>query len=216
MRPIRACLLPLAMLLVAGASGCGDDDPGQPAPEGPSWESTDHLMADFVTAIQEMDLDTYRAMLDPDFRLYLTQDTVDNFALPRPYFDLAEDLASTGRMFAGQPFTRPTGDVVPAITRIQFVIFEPEASWAVSPPESRIPGVTWAPFQVHMVIEQGNVGRLNVQGRIMVYLDSAEVNVHGQPQTRWTMVGLEDLTTVPQADKAAEDASWGSVKALYR
>lgn len=201
MRLTRVLMLAaLAVLVVpAGCIFSPDDGGGTPPPptELPFAGTPDQLMKNFQTVYEAMDIDGYRQVIDTDFRIYLSQDTIDEYFLPRDFFDYDEEVLITERMFSGNAITRPNGDIIPGITRIQFNIYEPVSAWETSPADHRIPNALWATYQVQFVIEQGNVGRLNIDGRINFYLTSEEVEFQGRMQTRWKMVGQEDYTSVP-------------------
>jgi len=201
MRLKRVLLLAALTVLVipAGCIFSPDDGGGEPPPPKvlPFADTPEQLMKNFQTVYEEMDIDGYRQVIDPNFKIYLSQDTITEYALPREFFDYDEEVLIAERMFSGNSLTRPNGTFVPGITRIQFNIFEPEATWETSPADHKIPNALWAPYQVQFVIEQGNVGRLNIEGRINFYLTSQEVEYQGRMQTQWKMVGQEDFTVVP-------------------
>ncbi|MFN2369779.1 MAG: hypothetical protein ABR506_01350, partial [Candidatus Krumholzibacteriia bacterium] len=161
----------------------------------PFPNSPEILMANFQTVYEEREIDGYREVIDPSFVIYLSQETIDDFSLPRAFFDYDEEVLIAERMFSGSPFIRQSGEITPGITQIQFDIFLPETVWEVSPADDRIPNALRAQYRVDFTIEQGNVGRLNIEGFIEFYLRSEQVEHQGRMQDRYWMVGQVDYTT---------------------
>ncbi len=197
---VKRILMLLAVLLLVVPAGCifsppDDPDTIKPPSDLPFANSPEQLMANFQTVYEDMDIDGYRQVIDPGFVIYLSQDTIDEYSLPREFFDYDEEVQITERMFSGNAITRPNGDIIPGITRIQFNLFQAEATWAVSPADHRIPNALWAPYRVDFTIEQGNEGRLNITGIIEFYLTSEQVTHQGREQTKYSMVGQEDRTS---------------------
>lgn len=211
-RGLALVLTLVAVLLVAPA--CDDDDPvAPPPPIGPqNWQE---LMAGFVSAYEDLDIEGYRALVHPDFRIHLSQATVDEFFLPAGTFSYDEEVLIAERMFSGQPFVRPDQSIVPGITRIAFEYFEPETAWEVAGPTDRFPGDLCAQYRVEIRIEQGNFGLLTIRGIIEFAVRNEPVERGGTLHDRWQMVGQVDYTAVA-AKRPVEDTSWGDLKALYR
>ena len=196
---VKRNLMLLAVALLVVPAGCIFSPPEDPKPVKPGEtlpfaDSPQQLMENFQTVYEDMDIDGYREVIDPDFVIYLSQDTIDEYSLPREFFDYDEEVQITERMFSGNAITRPNGDIIPGITRIQFNYFQAEAAWAVSPADHRIPNALWAPYRVDFTIDQGNEGRLNITGIIEFYLTSEQVEHQGRTQTKYTMVGQVDYT----------------------
>lgn len=197
----KRILMLLATVLLILPAGCifnpEDDDGGGGGGGGelPFPNSPEQLMANFETVYEARDIDGYREVIDPSFVIYLSQDTIDEFSLPREFFDFDEEVLIAGRMFSGSPFIRQDGNIVPGITRIQFDYFEAETTWEVSPADDRIPNALRAQYRVDFTIEQGNEGRLNIKGIIEFYLRSERVEHQGRQQDRYWMVGQVDYTT---------------------
>lgn len=201
-------------LLVLG--GCKDDEIMPPPDTPPPVGSPELLMAAFQAATEGLDIEGYRQVLDPEFAIYLSQGTIEEFSLPREYFDYDEDMLISERMFAGQAITRPNGDIIPGITRIMFHYFQAEAAWADAPDDHRFAGAVWAPFRVDLTVEQGNEGRANIKGIIEFYLSSEPVEYQGSTVRDYRMVGQVDYTNVRPAKRPTEDTAWGDLKALFR
>ncbi len=210
---LGVAVLAIAGLLVLG--GCKDEFTPPTPPETTPVTSPAQLMQNFTTAYESLDLEAYREMLDPDFAIYLSQQTIDIFSLPREFFDYDEDLALTERMFAGHAIMRPNGDIIPAITRIMFNYIQAEAAWAVAPEDHRFAGALWAPYRVDLTVEQGNEGRFSIKGIIEFYLSSEPVQHQGSTVQDYRMAGQVDYTA-NRGKRPTEDTAWGDVKALYR
>jgi hypothetical protein len=197
---VKRILMLLAVVLLIAPAGCifspdDSNDNDNTGTELPFPNTPEKLMANFQTVYENMDIDGYRQVIDPSFTIYLSQETIDEFALPREFFDYDEEVLITERMFSGNSITRPNGDIIPGITRIDFSYFQAEAAWATSPADHRIPNALWAPYRVDMTITQGTDGRLNIKGIIEFYLTSEQVEYQGRTQTKYSMVGQIDYTS---------------------
>lgn len=205
MNPLEnsACrALALTLLLVAvtlTGAGCSDDDPVVPLPPVGPW-SPEQLMADFRSVYEDRDIDGFRKVIHPDFLIFLSQSTVDEFALPREFFDFDEEAQIAERMFSGSPFIRQDGNIVPGITRIRFDYFAPETAWELAGPEDRFPLALCALYRVEIRVEQGNVGMMTIRGLIEFAVRSEQVQVNGALRDRWRMVGQVDYTDAPRFD----------------
>lgn len=201
-------------LLLLG--GCKDDEITSPPDTPPPVGSPAQLMANFQAVTEGLDIDGYREVLDPEFAIYLSQGTIDEYSLPREFFDYDEDMLISERMFSGNAITRPNGDIIPGITGITFNVCQAEAAWAVAPEDHRFAGALWAPFRVDLTVEQGNEGRMTIKGIIEFYLSSEPVDYQGSTIQNYRMVGQVDYTASRWAKRPAEDTAWGDLKALYR
>lgn len=195
---VKRNLMLLAVALLVVPAGCifsppEDTTPTKPGETLPFADSPQQLMENFQTVYEDMDIDGYREVINSDFVIYLSQDTIDEYSLPREFFDYDEEVQITERMFSGNAITRPNGDIIPGITRIQFNLFQAEEAWAVSPADHRIPNAPWAPYRVDFTIDQGSV-QLNITGIIEFYLSTEQVEHQGRTQTKYTMVGQVDYT----------------------
>lgn len=196
----KRILMLLATVLLVLPAGCifSPDDGDKPPVvinDLPFPNSPEVLMGNFQKVYEDRDIDGYREVIDPSFVIYLSQETIDDFSLPRNFFDYDEEVLIAERMFSGSPFIRQNGDITPGITRIQFNYFQPETAWEVSPADDRIPNALRAQYRVDFTIEQGNEGRLNIKGIIEFYLRSEQVEHQGRLQDRYWMVGQVDYTT---------------------
>ena len=124
-------------------------------------------------------------------------------------------MAISERIFAGNAITRPNGDIIPGITRIEFNIFQAEADWAVAAEDHDFAGAIWAPFRVDITVDQGNEGRFDINGIIEFYLGAESVEYQGSTVTNYRMVGQVDYTGYYWAKRPTEDTAWGDLKALF-
>ncbi len=203
-------ILALGACALLAVAGCGKDDPVDPIDPVLLIPDPPTLMDRFRSAYRNMDYDGYLAVIDPSFKIYLNQQTIDNFTLFHDYFNYDEDARITRNMFSGDAITRPSGDLVPGIVGIDFAYFQAEDDWSESGPDDKIPDALWAPYRVDIVVHQGSHD-LRIQGRIDFYVRAFAVG----GTTEYRMVGQVDGTGTAPA-KPIEDGSWGTVKALYR
>lgn len=190
----RALVLSLCLVAMALAgAGCREDGPADPPPfVGPA--TPEQLMADFKAAYEDLDIDGYREVIHPDFLIFLSQDTVDEFALPGPTFSYAEEMLIAERMFSGHPYVRPDQTIVPGITRFDFTYFAPETDWEEAGAEDRFPLALCAQYRVDIKVEQGNLGMVSIGGLIEFAVRNDPVEVNGALRDRWWMVGQVDYT----------------------
>ncbi len=211
---VRLIVLMFTVLLVA--SGCGDDeDPVRvetDPPIGP--ESTAELVTQFMAAYEAKDVEKYLALLDPDYLMILSDETIFRFPDVGPTLDFAEEERIHKRMFSGKSVTDPLGDLIPGVLAIGFGVFKALDDWSPSDNEDRFPGAVWAPFQVELLFDRGqNFSTLKFGGTVKFYARSHEIMVGDTEKTVFLMAGMVDLTYLA---KGVEDTPWGVVKALYR
>ena len=195
MRVKRYLLLAALMLLLAPA-GCifSPGDTPEPPPEAdplPPATTKLQLMENFQTVYKNRDYKGYLKVVDPSFKIYLLQSTIDDYSLPQEFFDYDQDSQITYNMFSGNAIQR--GDVlVPGITGISMTLNQTLA-WATSPADDKIPDAEWAPYDVEIIIDQGSK-RLKITGTINFYVKGFQENVNGTTKTIYRMVGQVDNT----------------------
>lgn len=174
--------------------------------------SPQQLVLNFADVHDHRDYDCYETMIDEDFRIFLTQETIMDYGLPTPFFDRDTDRQITANMFSGEE----PGSGVGAITDIQVFILVQLGVWEPTA-DPNFPGALEALYDVQFGITRtgtGGVEYLEVWGQIKFLAVSETVEHEGVMRDRYTMVGQIDHTD-PTA-KAIEDISWGSLKAQYR
>ncbi len=215
---LRGCvfLVSLLMILVVGA-GCGSDDPDPLVPVDaglPFPGSEDQLMANFVTAYEDMDIDSYRDLLHPDYKMILQPTTVASYPDLGPDLDRDEELRSAGRMFAGEPVTDPDGVSIPATGSISVDVLAQQGAWAVSLPDDAIPNTRFGNFEVIFRWDRPGFASMMVSGTVRFYVAGRDSLHEGSPRIYWQLLGVLDLTD--SFRKGSELDNWGSVKALWR
>ncbi len=198
----KSLLLLAALFLLIVPAGCifspdGGDDTGggePPAPAIPFAGSEDQLMLNFRTVYEDMDFNSYRDMLHPDFLTILQSSTVELYPDVGPTLDLEEELRIAERMFSGEPQINPDGDPVPGISSISFDQLEQQGSWATSPANDVIPNARFGLFEVVFRFERPGFSTLMVTGSIKFYVAGRDSFYNGQDRTYWQMIGQQDLT----------------------
>lgn len=182
-------------LLLSGCIFSPDDDP-EPDPDDvvtlPFPGSPEQLMANFQTVYEERDYDGYLEVLDSEFRIFLRPETIEEFDLPRGFFEYAEEIVITEKMFSGNPPSESVG----AITNIDFVTLRQIDTWVVTQ-NLEFPGALESQFDVDFRIMQSTTDgekQLNIKGQITFFLSSEQVEHQGRPRTKYRMVGQIDET----------------------
>lgn len=195
----RITLLALVafLVLLGGCIFSPEEDPKPPVDEEtdlPFAGSPQQLMENFQTVYEERNYDGYLEVMDAEFRIFLKQETVLEFGLPRNFFEYAEEIQITENMFSGNP---PSPDVG-AISEITFKIFNQIDDWALTENEE-FPGALESQYDVEFLIrqDQGDASRyLNIKGRIIFFLSSEQVEHQGRPRTLYRMIGQIDETNI--------------------
>lgn len=213
--PSTFVLVMSAAAVLLMASGCSDDDPVQVQPDpvtGPA--TTDELVAQFRGAYETKNVENYLALLDPDFEMILSGETIFDFPDVGPTLVFTEEEQIHRRMFSGENVYDPDGDLVPGIQGINIPVFMALAAWTPTIAPDPFPDTVWAPFQLVIHFDRGQqFSTLKVEGTVKIYARAHETMVAGTARTYFLMAGMVDLT---QFKKSTETLSWGSVKALYR
>ena len=210
-------LLFAVMAVLLAAAGCSDDDPVQVQDQdepvaGP--ESPTMLMLQLMAAYETRIVNTYLDLLDPDFQMFLTDETREEFPSVGPTLDFTEEEHIHTRMFSGEAVVDPNGYLVPGVLAISVSRFLPLGDWSLTVAEDPIQDAEWAPYQVLILFDRGqNYSTLKVEGMIKVYARAHETTVAGKMETYYLLVGMTDFTYLA---KGTETTSWGDVKALYR
>ena len=199
----KRILMLLALVLLIAPAGCifSPDEGGDgPPPKEPlPWpETQEQLMANFVTAYEKMDIDYYREVIHQDFRIYLSQQTIDDFDTG-DYFDYDTEVQIARNMFSGNAITRDNGSIEPGITGFQFTYLTQATSWEPTPADDRIPNARRALYNLELYINRTEgAPRLRIGGgdggQIEFYLRNIPQESQGRMRDRWWMVGQVDYT----------------------
>jgi hypothetical protein len=195
-----------ALLLVVGALACSDaenpfDSLGGPDEIETNTTNPEALLESHSRALNERDFGAYMALLDPAFRFYIRDDDADDFPwLPESYweYDVEEDILANmmDPDFAGG---EPAVETIEASFRIlsENVLGGGERELTVDAALTVLvgPNSGWAasPRFVMILAKTDDFFRIR--------------SIHE----------VERLSPgSPAAETAAEEASWGRIKALYR
>lgn len=196
----RITLLALVAFLVL-LGGCIFSPEEDPKPKDdpdevlPFAGSPQQLMANFQTVYEDRNYDGYLEVMDTAFRIFLKQETVQDFGLPRNFFEYAEEIQITENMFSGNP---PSPDVG-AISDINFSTFRQIDTWTLTE-NTEFPDALESQYDVDFRISQdqsdGTTRILNIKGRIIFFLSSEQVEYQGRPRTLYRMIGQIDETNI--------------------
>jgi len=236
-RVTRASLL-LTALLALALAGCGGDDgptacncgnPDPLPPGTPANDTPEHLMTRFEAAYENQVLEGFAPLLTADFRFHFSNQT--DPALVSQYGDnwrKDDELTSTENLFEG--FTNENGDHVPGATSLQLtlssmgIVGDPDH--ADSTTHYKLATVANASLQLQV---PGTDGWL-ITAPHDFYLVRGDAAVLGEGQaadsTRWYVRKWDDMSPslaarkggawIPSLAMPAEEATWGSIKYLYR
>ncbi|MCP4574492.1 MAG: hypothetical protein GY838_19245 [bacterium] len=193
----RITLLALlaALLLVSGCifSPEKNKDDEIVDPDGPPFAgSPEQLMRNFMDVYEDRDYTGYLTVIDPEFKIFLKQETVDEFGLPRDYFGYDEEIVITEKMFSGNPPREGVG----AISNIELSVLSQVGTWELTE-NTVFPGALESQYEVQFKIMQSTTDgerQLNITGRIIFFLSTEQVDHNGRERTLYRMVGQIDET----------------------
>lgn len=200
----RTILLLAALAGLLALAGCSDDDPvGIDDPEVyPAPDTPEQLMANFVTALESMDIEGYADCLHEDFTYVFNDGSI---------WDRATDLAGMQRLFSGEDSSGSWGLGVHSINVHDL---ELDGEWTSTAgthplfPDSDM-GVHSALIVFRM---EGGTNTITVNGEQIFYLVEEEIATdEGGTESRWSILGQLDPVTTWKNDVL----SWGDVKRIY-
>jgi hypothetical protein len=174
-------------------------------------------MENFTRAQNELNSDEYDRLLAHDFEFWFATDEVDAIGQGL-FWDRAADVASTSRMFRGQPGLTSTGSVIPPVKSL-IVTLDPVSDWTDAGGDV-IEGHTTLPENARRAIYSSS-GRVyytdetydaTLMGQLLVYAIPVEMTVEGQSATEWKLVLWRDFGI---SAKGGNVWSWSRTKALF-
>lgn len=199
----KILLLLFAVALIVAPAGCifspdeDDDDTGGggTTPVGLPFPATeDILMENFRLSYEDMDFNSFRDMLHPDYVFLLQPSTTEEFPDVGDQFSREEEIEIARRMFAGDPVTDPDGNLVPGISTISFDHYEQQGEWDTSSGNDVIPDSQFALFDVTFLFDRPGHSTLKVVGQIKFYVAARDSFHNGATRDYWQMRGQQDLT----------------------
>ncbi len=189
-----------------GNSGCGKDQPVSITP--------DQLMDNLVAGLEAMDLCVMQDNLDPAFRLVPLSQTVQAWAgsdrpLEPDYLDREAMLAIHENILAGLEGEDPSGETIPEVESIQFVLMEKLEPWAQVDPDLEYFG-DFNAYQVRYAV----MVHYNLPGNFRFEVDQNITFFSRKEGDRWVLLGM-----VPEyywQDKEVFFLSYGMLMAYYR
>lgn len=209
----------LAVILAAGlvlAAGCQDEENPVLVTPDPIVEprTPEALLSQFRAAYETQDKTDYLSLLDPDFQFILQPETTARFPELGPSLDYDEEERIHLRMFSGESVVDPLGNLHPAVQTIVFHTFEAVDSWTDTDDPLRFPDARWAPFDVVLLFDRGQVySALQATGQVKIYVREITRAEGTEEITYFKLAGMVDLT---RSDKGVEATPWGLIKAFYR
>lgn len=197
-------------------AGCNDkDDPaGPPPPEYtlPFPDTPQQLMANFRTALTELDLAAYRdEVLAGEYEFILQQSTQEDFGLPDNILDRTDELEIARKMFTGQPNSRNQ-----VISSIEVASMQPTTAWLPVPETDAdfgdVPDALVCSYYFRIYFNMRSDLRYEVTGAQHFYVVPSTQMLGGVMTPCYRLRGQVDQSS---AYKSTESQSWGSVKALY-
>ena len=210
--PLTFLLMGMLLLI----TGCSDDDDPVQVTLDPTVESRtpELLMENFRIVHETRDAEQYMALLDPDFRFILREETAARYPDLGAAIEFAEEERIQQRMFSGEGVTDPGGVFRPAVKTVSFSRFRALDTWRASDDPVNFPESDWAPFEVVFLFDCGQeFSTHEVTGVAKFYVRRYSRLVEGKETPYYKLAGVVDLT---QSDKGVERTPWGLIKAYYR
>lgn len=204
-----------AVLLVAG---CNQDEPSIqiPPPDPPVTEprTPEELLERFRVAYENMDVEGYLALLEPDFLFLLQSETSREFPELGGALDLVEEERIHRRLFSGEAVVDPGGETRPALVTMAIQEFKALDTWNSTNDSVRFPDAAWAPFDIDLLFDCGvEFSTYKTTGAARIYIRNHIRMVNGKAVPYYLLAGMIDLT---RSDKSVEHTPWGLIKGFYR
>ena len=204
----------VACSLLLLTSGCSSDDPTELEEQETVLPGTPEILLHFfLTAHEEMDIDTYGKLRHEGFKFLLQRDDIENLGLPFDHLNRDDDIACMTHIFSGEPYLRPNGEVEAGISQITFSILDQRSTWEPSD-HPDFPDAQRALFEVDLEFSRPAYTTILINGLAEFYVTSRDSLYHGENVQFWQIRGIVDQTN--SGGKATESVSWGSLKVLYK
>jgi len=174
----------------------------------PFLDTPTQVVANYITAIEDMDLAHYTEALDPDFRFYFHESDIVGFDLPFDHWDLETELQVSANIFSGETCAQsgvPYGS-------IEFQIFEPLGVWEPSD-HPDFPGAMRRLFAVEMTCIRPGGTTLSISSTVELYVMASAALPGQRDVQQYTVIGHIDRSDTP---KPVEMATWGAMKLVCR
>lgn len=197
-RQITFLTMLLAFVAMFSLTGCifsPDDDTGPPPGnepiDYPFPDTKEQVLENFKTAYEEMDIEGYTDCLHEDFKFLFTPEDQTQYQIPNAYFERAEDLEVTERIFSGNSHGEQHG-----LQSISIPEWQPDGVWnQESANHSYFPESYRGLYSIYMVYtEVGGEHTLTIQSTQLFYLEPVEeLQDDGTTRTRWYIIGQQDM-----------------------
>jgi hypothetical protein len=173
-------------------------------------DEPDDVLVNFLYAYASRNIDTYRRCLGDGYAFLFKQSDVDDLTLPFDRLLREEDLASTTRLFSGQP-----AGSEPGVASLDFTQFEALTMWSDST-DPEFPDTQRRLFQVDLEVVRPLGTTILIAGQAELFVAGRDsILPGGAVRPHWELAGHRDLTGLGKRAPAAENTSWGRLKVLY-
>ncbi len=187
----------ILLLVVMGAAGCfrPDDIIETDPPAKYVFPTTpDDLMANFVTAYTTRDVAGYGDLLHEDFIFSFQACDVAKLGLSKNHYTRADEIQTARNMFSGKAYHKSNGQVVPAITGINFVQWQQLGAWR-SAEDSAPAGALRVSVECLVTMERQGAATIRVAGQSIFTALPVQIEVQdGVFHEGYQMLGWVDLT----------------------
>lgn len=180
----------------------------------------DYVIWNLVSAYNRTAVVAYDGVLDENFVFYFAQSDVDQLGVPASW-GRASEMASTTKMFTGQPGTTPGGQPQEPITGFQLTLTPDTPAWNDNVP-SQYAGTLRRSYSAHLTVTFQGGGTVAVRGIEDFYVAPTTIGGETLYSLRyWVDFGVPGASTIGAraggVGATARDVvgSWGSIKASY-
>ncbi len=195
--------------------GCNDESTKPPVDEEPAGypvaKTISQLIANLRQSHIDMDYDEYEKTLSESYLFVFDPDDVGEGTGFLEEWPREDDLASTKKMFTGQPSA--DGRVVDGIV-LEFVVGE--AASSPNDPSWEQVILTAVELSMETTDPQGDKWFLETPGNYQVYLDLVQ-EPDADDSLVWKIIRFQDRPPYNVlASPGTKETTWGSIKSLFR